>query len=72
VFVGVFLLWCLLTLLSGRFRETWRASAALSGAQDHEVGLDRPTPNGKLHDDEHAREGGSVAALQTRIRASGP
>src|SRR6202035_3519166 len=32
VFLVVFVLWCVLTLLSGRFRESWRASASPSAA----------------------------------------
>jgi hypothetical protein len=31
-FMAVFLLWCVLILVVTRFRETWRASAALQGA----------------------------------------
>ena len=32
VFVAVFLVWCVLVLVASRFRETWRASAALQVA----------------------------------------
>ncbi len=32
VFVGVFLLWCILVLVGTRFHEQWRASAALADA----------------------------------------
>ncbi len=38
VFVGVLLLWCVLTLLAVRFRESWRASAIFA-----EVDSDRET-----------------------------
>lgn len=34
VFIAVFLLWCVLVLLGLRFRENWRASAALQRAGD--------------------------------------
>jgi hypothetical protein len=34
VFVAVFLLWCVLVLVISRFRESWRASAALQGARE--------------------------------------
>jgi hypothetical protein len=37
--VAVFLLWCVLILVGARFRENWRASAALQrGLDDDEVG----------------------------------
>ena len=32
VFLGVFLLWCVLVLVAVRFRESWRASAVLQGS----------------------------------------
>jgi hypothetical protein len=34
VFIAVFLVWCVLVLLASRFRESWRASAALQGARE--------------------------------------
>jgi hypothetical protein len=34
VFIGVFFVWCLMTLLLIRFRETWRASAKLPDDMD--------------------------------------
>jgi len=36
VFVGVFLLWCVLMLIAVRFRETWRQSAALEREWDED------------------------------------
>jgi hypothetical protein len=50
VFLGVFLLWCVLVLVGVRFRENWRASALLQGG-----------PSGAGGDPEHdhtARENG--------------
>ena len=38
VFIAVFLLWCVLILVAVRFRENWRASAALEDAWDDEAG----------------------------------
>lgn len=34
VFVAVFLLWCILMLVATRFREAWRASAAMPGGPE--------------------------------------
>jgi hypothetical protein len=34
VFIAVFALWCVLMLVTTRFREAWRASAVLPGGQD--------------------------------------
>jgi hypothetical protein len=45
VFVGVFLLWCVLMLASVRFRAYWRASASFEEATEPEV--DRQSTNGK-------------------------
>jgi hypothetical protein len=42
VFIGVFLLWCILTLLGARFYATWRASGFLSEG-DMESELQRET-----------------------------
>jgi hypothetical protein len=73
-FVGVFLLWCILVLLAGRFRETWRASARLYGPSDY--GADSVavavTSNHKAPSDERAPETTRVAALHARVRPSGP
>jgi hypothetical protein len=33
-FIAVFVLWCVLVLVASRFRESWRASAALQGARE--------------------------------------
>jgi hypothetical protein len=46
VFVAVFLLWCVLMLAATRFRENWRASAALEDAWDDEGGEAKRGENG--------------------------
>jgi hypothetical protein len=48
VFVAVFLLWCLMVIVVRRFRENWRASAALQAEFDGARGgadAERPTPD---------------------------
>jgi hypothetical protein len=42
VFLAVFFLWCVLTLVSSRFRETWRQSGALQGVSLTSTAPDRP------------------------------
>ena len=37
VFIAVFIMWCGLVLLAGRFREAWRASAAPAEPQEHDM-----------------------------------
>jgi hypothetical protein len=68
-FIGVFLVWCILVLLAGRFRATWRASANLSGAPAR-TSAAIATSNGSAQSDEHAPEPAKVAALHGRVRPS--
>ncbi|MGA2455211.1 MAG: hypothetical protein ABSG93_17000 [Solirubrobacteraceae bacterium] len=49
VFVGVFLLWCILLLAASRFREVWRGSALLQDWDEHSS--DEDGHRGKLGDD---------------------
>jgi hypothetical protein len=56
VFVVVFLLWCVLLLVTARFRENWRASAALQNGRDDGS---RPTEQGE------SGENASEAAAQS-------
>jgi hypothetical protein len=74
-FIGVFVVWCILVLLAGRFRDTWRASAKFADPSDppsgHGVNADAVPLNGKASSDEHAPEPARVAAMHARIRPSG-
>jgi hypothetical protein len=87
VFFGVFLLWCVLTLLGARFRETWRASAALPEeaaeleTQGTQLTLRLPARRHAGHEtadhralgagSERAPEAAGAPELHTRLRASG-
>jgi hypothetical protein len=67
VFVGVFFLWCVLMLLTKRFGEAWRATAAMEQDPQRDPqqgpGADRAQSNGHAaHDEERA------AVIQTRLR----
>jgi hypothetical protein len=69
-FIGVFLFWCVLILVGGRFRETWRASATLYDA-------DEPDVEGASVDHKPVRAQGEelgraarIDALPGRLRAS--
>jgi hypothetical protein len=72
VFVGVFLLWCVLMLFAVRFREQWRASAEFYEDPDHED--DHPSTNGNGNGAVPSRpvDPAKVAALRARVRPSGP
>jgi hypothetical protein len=86
VFVGVFLLWCVLMLFVVRFREQWRASAELYEDSDREDdhrsvngsgnGNGNGTGNGSTpahgaNPAKHAVSPAEVAALRARARPSG-
>jgi hypothetical protein len=65
VFIAVLLLWCVLMLLSTRFRESWRASAvALDPPAKREPDADRAESNGL-----GAPTAALVAAMPTRFRS---
>jgi hypothetical protein len=68
VFVGVFILWCVLLLVSARFRVYWRATANFEEAHDRE--LDHQSTNGTAPN--HVADPAKVAALRARARPSGP
>lgn len=74
-FVAVFVLWCVLILLGGRFRETWRASATvyetaeeLADHADDEVGV---SPNGGIYNDERPPVETKVAAFRAHAHTGG-
>jgi hypothetical protein len=46
VFVGIFLVWCVLILVGTRFRQNWRASVALAADPEEPAGNDAPARNG--------------------------
>jgi hypothetical protein len=80
VFLGVFFVWCVLILLTARFREYWRASAALAAAEGQgfefefepePLALDphRSTVDKKLARTRTA-DPTKIAALRARARAS--
>jgi hypothetical protein len=70
-FVGVLLVWCLLVLLAGRFRDTWRASGELVGAPERADEETRVTAtNGRAQSDERAPQTPRIAALHGRVRTS--
>jgi hypothetical protein len=71
-FVAVFVLWCVLVLLGGRFRETWRASAAIYGDPDELAKEDAGvSPNGGVYVDGLAPAEPKVAALRAHAHSSG-
>lgn len=75
VFVGVFLIWCVLMLVTGRFRETWRVSATINDPPHHDVTRDEVllvASNGNPHSDERAPAEARVAALRASVRTGGP
>jgi hypothetical protein len=63
-FLGVFVLWCVLVLVGGRFLESWRATAAVY--DERKATAKRKggnlSSNGSGHGDEHATEA-TLAAL---------
>jgi len=61
VFVVVFFVWCMLMLAVTRFRQNWRASAALLGAQDGERAA-AEHGGGGVDDAEAATQGASAYA----------
>lgn len=70
-FVAVFVLWCVLILLSGRFRETWRASATVyetAEDADDELGV---SPNGGIYNDERPPVETKVAAFRAHAHTGG-
>ncbi len=72
VFVAVLLLWCVLMLAGARFRENWRASAALQlqsglGDQHTTAGVDQHRTTGVDNKNgEAARDGAYAAEVQTQ------
>jgi hypothetical protein len=76
VFVGVFLLWCVLMLLAARFRDTWRASAGLSEADggdresepETQLTIDAP---GRRHAPRHAPRETAPAGVRNGNTQSG-
>jgi hypothetical protein len=65
-FVAVFVLWCVLVLIGGRFAETWRATADVYDARMASAKGEAPpgasSSNGGAQGDEHAAEA-TLAAL---------
>jgi hypothetical protein len=71
-FVAVFVLWCVLILLAGRFRETWRASAVVYDTAEEDtddaVGA---SPNVGIYNDELAPVETKVAAFRAHAHTGG-
>ena len=63
VFLAVFALWCVLMLVARRFREVWRASAALQG---HEASWRMPS-DGHVDGSRCARRRGARGAQQRPV-----
>ncbi|HXC45420.1 MAG TPA: hypothetical protein VNU24_02345, partial [Solirubrobacteraceae bacterium] len=54
-FLGVFVLWCVLVLVGGRFLETWRATATIYDEQDAAEGApSKASSNGSAQGEERA------------------
>jgi hypothetical protein len=54
-FVGVFVLWCVLVLVGGRFAETWRATATIyDESSPSEAEPSKASSNGSAHGEERA------------------
>ncbi|MFI5004105.1 MAG: hypothetical protein ACHQE6_03730 [Solirubrobacterales bacterium] len=69
VFMGVFLVWCVLVLMAVRFREYWRASVALAADSDEAA----PTTNGNgASNGSGDRAGNGVAGPQPAIAELAP
>ncbi len=64
VFIGVFLLWCMLVLYGARFREVWRESAAprVSWEEDWNEVADMGAVNGRGEVADREKVGNHVAA----------
>lgn len=71
VFVGVFLLWCVLMLVGTRFARTWRDSAVLADAwgQDHGLGV---RPAGASGEDDILPQRDAVVADMPQTRTPAP
>ena len=68
-FVGVFVLWCVLVLVGGRFVESWRATASVYERRSASAKGEAPSSSsngGAPHDDEQATEA-TLQALRSPV-----
>lgn len=73
VFIAVFVLWCVLLLVTRRFRESWRASGGVSETIDREA-ADRESEEKQiiLRHDRAAREAGELGPSNGKVPSAEP